>query len=634
MKKVLKVLLLATAVLVVLVAVGIAWLANAGKDRSSPPRIKIPATSTPKIVLDDPAVFSPARWDPVEREEVFAANLKFGSSDVLATSREGVVSATLSPPAVHSGLKVLEAGGTAMDAAVATSLAQVALATGAWVSYAGIINLVYYEAESGEVYNLNGSYNTVLGETSPRSIPTPTDAEGNSTPSGRSALVPGFFAGIEAAHERFGRMPLASLFEPAIYIAEEGFEITAIHGQQLERRQDVLSRLPETRAIFTKDDGSFYGTGDVIRQPELAKTLRAIAEQGSDYVYRGPWGEKFVAAVQADGGKLTMEDLDRYEVVWQEPLELSYGDFEVYVHGRPAVGGVNLVETFNLVKASDLPSLGDYRESPEAFFWYSQFTNNFLIDYIPSILSPILFSGLDVSDETRTSEAHAEKLWQAMSEGDFQYAVSPSAAPKHSDAVVVIDGDGNMVALTHTINTDWYGGTGIFVDGISIPDSAAIQQALFDGLEPGDRFPDPTQPVLILKNGEPFGALSSIGAGLHQKTFSVLYNLMENGSSLAEAMAAPSTAMIRVEEGLAALTSPPILQVVEREFPQATLDGARAMGLAIEVFEDTVETRGPLGYVVAAVVTEAGTYEAVSTRRLNAPAKGLPLGSASPESPE
>jgi gamma-glutamyltranspeptidase/glutathione hydrolase len=153
---------------------------------------------------------------------------------------------------------------------------------------------------------MSATYNTVLGEDDPLSIPP------QGTPSGRSTLVPGVAAGIGSAHESFGVLPWASLFEPAIYFAEHGFEVNPARAAQIDSRGHVLMRYPEGREIFQKDDGTLYLEGDWLTQPAMATTLKNTAAQGTDYFYRGEWTEALVETVQGIGDHLTMEDMDRY----------------------------------------------------------------------------------------------------------------------------------------------------------------------------------------------------------------------------------------------------------------------------------------------------------------------------------
>src|SRR5262245_29063636 len=162
---------------------------------------------------------SPEAWPPAELEKYWRLQGDFKRPHPAVESSKGMVAVTHDAFSARIGLEALRQGGSAADAAMATSLAQIALDAGAVTSYAGILTMVYYDAASKKVYSLNAGYNTVLEEKDPLSIPRPGQ------PSGRTALVPGFFAGVQAAHSRFGKLPFASLFDPAIYLAEKGFVV-------------------------------------------------------------------------------------------------------------------------------------------------------------------------------------------------------------------------------------------------------------------------------------------------------------------------------------------------------------------------------------------------------------------------
>jgi gamma-glutamyltranspeptidase/glutathione hydrolase len=568
-----------------------------------------------------PVDLSPERWgaEEIERVNGFAESLY--TDKPLARGQHGVVTSTTGTPAVRAGLEALKQGGTAADAVVTTALMNVCLAAGGWVSYAGMFDLVYYEAETGEVHNLNASWNTLLEEDDPMSIPA-TQFAGNAewSPSGRTALVHGFMAELEAAHRRFGALPWAVLFEPAIYYADNGIPFTQIHQEYMNRRADtVLSRLPETKALFTKPDGSFYGQGDLFKQAALAGTLRKVAEQGASYMYSGPWADKLVAAVQADGGKMTMADLEGYEVIWQEPVRSSFNGYEVYGHGTPAYGGTNMVEALNVAEAAGIVDMGYYADAPEAFFWLSQITQLGGLSYaamMPEIAEQ-LPEGLDLGLEARASKERAARLWELRSSGEFPGVVTPKKPdPKHSDAIVAIDRWGNVAAVVHTINTSAWGETGINVDGISIADAAAFQQPVIAAVGPGSRLPDPTQPALVLKDGKPVAAIGSIGSGLHQKTTTVLLNLLGYGKNIKQAIDAPS----HHNPGF----SPEASAVVfEGDFSDELLTAVGEMGLEVKVVPNTFADRGPRGWVIGATIDpETGERQAAASYIMNALAMG------------
>jgi gamma-glutamyltranspeptidase len=223
-----------------------------------------------------------------------------------ATGSRAMIAGTSEPLAVHAGLEVLRRGGNAADAALTTALAQVALSAGAAISYAGILTAVYYDAATGKVYTLNACYNTVLNEKDPLSIP------GFGEHSGRTALVPGFMAGVQALHDRFGKLPFSMLFGAAIWIAENGVAVNAPVSFWISSQKNFITRLPEKKRVFTRPDGELYKSGDLFRQPELAATLRKVAAGGSAYMYKGEWARHFVDHVQREGGQMTLDDLATY----------------------------------------------------------------------------------------------------------------------------------------------------------------------------------------------------------------------------------------------------------------------------------------------------------------------------------
>jgi len=160
--------------------------------------------------------------------------------------------------------------------------------------------------------------------------------------------------------------------------------LTPFHAGLIKLRRKVLSRLPETKVIFTKTDGSWYGEGDLFKQPVLAATLRRVAAQGADYMYTGAWARKFVEAVRRDGGKMTMEDMKKYNAIWPEPLEIDYSGCKIYAPGLPAQGGVHVAEALNVATQAGLAGRGHYSESAESFFWLSQITNLMALSFVPA----------------------------------------------------------------------------------------------------------------------------------------------------------------------------------------------------------------------------------------------------------
>ena len=517
---------------------------------------------------------SPAAWPEGELEAYTRLQNQFGTVNLPDTAQSGMISGTTSALAIRSGLEALLQGGSAADAVLVTALAQVVLVAGSYVSFGGILLATCYDAAEQKVYHLNAAYNTPLYEDDPRSIPK----QGSGIPSGRTALVPGFFAGVEALAEKLGALPFESLFEPAIYFAEEGFEMNSLLASYIELKQDVLSRLPQTKAIFTDKAGEFYRAGDWFTQPELAEILRQVAQEGSQYIYAGEWAENFVSVVQDQGGKICMEDMLRYEVIWSEPITTSFQGYQIATPGHPSLGGVNTVEAFNVLEAANYPEQGNYQLESEALFWFAQIHRLFLLGYFDPEALDYIGKGLDLSAESRATKETAAGLWKLMEAGEFYFTDVPLRRTEtHSDSVVAIDPIGNVCALTHSINTIVWGETGIFVDGISIPDSACFQQEKMMRVGPGNRLPEETNPIIILQEGSPVLASASIGM-THYRTLAVLYNWLAFDPNIYIAREAPyllTPDLTNFPDGV-------VERAIENTFSPELITGVRDLGLLIE----------------------------------------------------
>jgi len=161
---------------------------------------------------------------------------------------------------------------------------QIVLAAGEFISFSGIAQIVYYDAGSNATYSLNGGFNTIANELSPKTIPNCKEPPATN---GRTILTPGFMGAMQALSDRFGTLPWATLVEPALYFASEGFPINVGLAGAIKQMEPWLAATPEGRAIFTKADGSWYQAGDWFVQPQLADFLGNISEAGADYMYLG-----------------------------------------------------------------------------------------------------------------------------------------------------------------------------------------------------------------------------------------------------------------------------------------------------------------------------------------------------------
>jgi len=582
----------------------------------------------------------PRTWPTAEREHYLDLSLRLFAGDPAYGSRDNaIILGSTGPFAQLAARKALEAGGTIIDAVVTMALAQTTLAMGSWVSFAGICNLVFYEAETGRVHSLNGGFRTFKLETDPLTIPAQPE------PSGRTALVPGFFKALEQAHQRWGRLPWADLFEPALYLADEGFEIAAEHVGVFAFRADVLQRTPEGRAIFCDAEGELPKLGSTFRQPALAATLRAIAAQGSDFVYTGPWAHKFVEVVNREGGKASLDDLAEYDTLVDEPYTTTYRGYDVHTLAGER-GGAALCEALNL---AELAEVGDPLTSGDDLYWMVQISRQCMATLI------------DPPDRERTTKEHAERVWKLMQNKGGAAVKEALATSLHSDFIGGVDEFGNVVAVLHSVNTSMWGTTGIFVDGIGVPDSAAIQTDLLAKVGPGGLVANVSEPAIFLKDGKPVLASSIIGTGMPDVPLQCLTAVLDRGLTPGQAVTRPlfqgpsilskparpdgdgandpqngtaqtvrvandpqnggavatdaddaDTKKRRWQEALDNLDE--VSQVFEEGFAEAVLDEARAKGLRIEV-KDPRDKTIPRGFWLGVLIDqETGRLHAARTR--------------------
>jgi gamma-glutamyltranspeptidase/glutathione hydrolase len=212
--------------------------------------------------------------------------------------------------------------------------------------------------------------------------------------------------------------------------------------------------------------------------------------------------------------------------------------------------------------------------------------------------------GVDLSLPTRHTRATAEALWKAAQDGRIPSALVPGGTPSdHSEGIAVVDRWGNVVAMTHTINTGAWGNTGINVDGISIPDSAKFQQVQIANAGPGVRLPDPTSPLIVTRDGKPVISIGSIGSGLHYKTLCALTSMLDFDMDPKEAID------IGALMDSFAITGD-VQAIGEGEFEPALISAVEAMGQQFRI-DDEAHMGGGRGYlVVAAIDPETGRLEA------------------------
>jgi gamma-glutamyltranspeptidase/glutathione hydrolase len=490
---------------------------------------------------------SPENWPVEERARVEALELRGPAppDSRVVDGANGIVSATVSPVSVYAGMQTLRSGGNAADAAAVTALTQVTMQLGSVVSYAGVFTMLYYDAFTHRVFSMDAGYNSYLHETDPLSIRRGdlgplnfgrTPDEGGLR--GRETLVPGFMAGVEEMQGRFGRLRFHDLFGPAIWYARNGVRVSPTLQAYFAMREKYLARTPEGQRFMRQAGGALPVAGQLFVQHELALTLRAVASSGSGYMYTGPWAQEFVSTVQREGGKVTPEDLERYRPIWSEPFQETAFGARVFVNGPPNFGAVTLFLGLNLAEALQLDHQGPYWTDPATFRSLSRI-NSIVAGSLVENKAAAAFlrdRGITVSGRTELSKVFA---WTVAPYLDQIFSQQAPAVPSHSNAIVVVDREGDIAVVTHTINSVVWGDTGIVVGGVPIPDSAAFQQDKLARIQPGDRLPHGIIDTIAFDGDRPILATASIGSSLSPESIRVLFSLLGQHLPLPTVMAAP-----------------------------------------------------------------------------------------------
>src|ERR1700676_3595490 len=365
------------------------------------------------------------------------------------------------------GVEVMQAGGNAVDAAVATGFALAVVHPAAGNIGGGGFMLI--RMADGKAHFLD--YREMAPAAATRDMYL--DPQGNVIPGaseiGYKAIgVPGSVAGMAYAEQKYGKLTLKQVMNPAIRLAREGYALSWEEAADMHDR--YLAQFPESRRVFQRN-GEYYKPGEIFRQPDLARTLERIAVKPDDF-YHGAMARELAAAMHKGGGLITVDDLAHYEVKEREPIRGSYRGYEVISAPPPSSGGTVLIESLNILEGYDLAKMGDRSAQSihytteafrRAFFDRAEFMGDPDFSKIPIaqlIDKKYGAAWRDSIDATHASPSQELKRPAIFSELE-QYAAAhpqPVARPEspHTTHYSVMDAEGNAVAATTIIN-DWFG---------------------------------------------------------------------------------------------------------------------------------------------------------------------------------
>ncbi|HEV2350988.1 MAG TPA: gamma-glutamyltransferase [Terriglobia bacterium] len=362
------------------------------------------------------------------------------------------------PLAADVGVEIMKAGGNAVDAGVA-----VGFALAVTFPYAGNIGgggFMLIRMANGEAVVID--YREEAPAAASRNMYL--DAQGELIPKastfGPLAVgVPGTVGGLALAEQKYGKLGLARVLAPAIRLAEEGFPVDYQLSQSLLHSQDRFSKFAETARIFLRS-GHPYQAGEIFRQPELALTLRQIAQSGPEVFYRGPVAQAIVATMEKEHGLITLKDLENYQAKIREPLRGHYHGYEIVTVPPPSSGGVALIEMLNVLSSFDLGP-------PNSFQSMHLMTETMRRAYADraAYLGDTDFVSVPVAG--LMSPKYAEKIAGEILRGKADAPVHAGTPRAYESSETthysVIDADGNAVSNTYTLNGGY--GSGVTVEG-------------------------------------------------------------------------------------------------------------------------------------------------------------------------
>ncbi len=471
-------------------------------------------------------------------------------ADSAADSASRGMVVTTDTLASAAGLEVLRAGGNAVDAAIAVQFALAVVHPAAGNIGGG--GFMVLRTADDSVASLD------FREEAPGAA-TPDmylDEEGETTEESwvgpLASGVPGSVAGMAAAHERFGSLPWERLLEPAIRLARDGFVVRREFHDNVAG-SDRIPRFEAARETFLPD-GEPPAVGSVFRQPELARSLEAVAGTGGRAFYEGWIADSLVAQMERLGGIMTREDLAAYEAVWREPVEFDYRGRRVVSMPPPSSGGVTLAEILNIVEGFRLDSLGWHSADAvhvavEAMRRAYGDRNYYLGD--PDVVEMPL--------EMLTSQAYADSLrasirMDTVSPSSRFNKVSGSEESTETTHFSVVDSAGTAVAVTTTVNG--YFGSGVLVRGAGFfmnnemndfsvnpgePNAYGLVQGEANAIRPGKRMLSSMSPTLLVG---PDGTTELVtgtpgGATIITTVFQILSNHVDFGLPVQASVNAP-----------------------------------------------------------------------------------------------
>ncbi|MEI7751772.1 MAG: gamma-glutamyltransferase, partial [Candidatus Omnitrophota bacterium] len=486
-----------------------------------------------------------------------------------AATGEKAMVVSSDPRATQAALEVLKQGGNAVDAAVAAQwVLGVVEPQTSGIGGSGLF--LFYDIGTRRILSFDGSVKAPA-----KAFPKmfldesgkPLSYQPERNTGGLSVGVPGLLKLAEEVHAKYGthKFPFDKLMEPAIHLAEEGAEVSAVLAKALRENAKRLALLDPEKTIFF-EKGVLLEEGQKFSQPELAKAFRLIQTKGAESFYEGAIAKAIARAIRKDAyrpGLLDEKDLGAYTIAGRDPIHATYQGYDLFSAGPPADGGVMLFRAINLLSSFGIPGFG---QAPETYHLLGE-TQKIAFSNRSGVADPDLF---DVPLKELLSEAWAQdrasviKFDEVLKSDDMKVAVPERGKRRFGSSIMIVDSQGNIAILAATLG-DAFGsalrvpGYGFFLndlltDFVADPSSVKDPQSA-ELISGGQRPRGPEAPVFIFKNGKPSILLNAYGpVDLAAVLLNVVVQKLDLGASCSGAVGSPRLLVqdraLRMESGL------------------------------------------------------------------------------------
>ena len=363
--------------------------------------------------------------------------------------------------------QIFEKGGNIYDAAAAASFA-ISVERPQSTGLGGGGFLLSYNAKEKQFYALDFRERAPLAATRDMYL----DKKGNVIPKSSingplAAAVPGLVDGVLRFHEKFGKLTRQEVMQPAIDLANKGFKIYPYLAKMLKRREKTLQLYPASRKKFFKHDDSILKEGDVLKQPDLARTLQSISDKGREGFYKGWVANAISKASKSYGGILTKKDLVNYQSTERQALQTKYKDYQVISMPPPSSGGIHILQMLNILENKQLDKEKPF--SPHNIHLISSSMQLAFADRAKHLGDPDFYK---VPSQQLISKSYAKDLARKIDKNSSKsstdihagkFSVTESNDTTH---FTLMDGEGNVVVSTQTINGPL--GSGFVADGTGV----------------------------------------------------------------------------------------------------------------------------------------------------------------------